>query len=378
MFDYKVWYEIGDKEKRRKSKMKTALIFGVTGQDGSYLAELLLRKGYEVHGVRRRSSSFNTSRIDHLISDSDLWEKRFFLSHASLEDSNSIEKLISDLLPDEIYNLAAQSHVGLSFEQPIYTSDIDGLGNLRILESIRNNKHKKNISFYQASTSELFGGKLPSTEKSFSEHSPLFPRSPYASAKLMAYWNTIIYREAYGLKTFNGILFNHESPRRGETFVTRKITRAFANIKVGIQESLTLGNLYASRDWGHAKDYVNAMWLMMQQKEGIDLVIATGQHFTVKDFVNTAAEIAEIKILWEGEGVSEIGIDATTNKIIVKVNPGYFRPLEVDFLVGDATLAQTQIGWTPQISFQEMVREMMALDMQRAKMEKNYPGTHRV
>jgi len=360
------------------SKSKKALVFGVTGQDGSYLTELLLSKGYEVHGARRRSSSFNTSRIDHLISNPTLWEKRFFLSHASLEDSNSIDKLISDLLPDEIYNLAAQSHVGLSFEQPIYTSDVDGLGNLRILESIKNKKKTHEISFYQASTSELFGGKLPSLENSFNELSPLLPRSPYASAKLMAYWNTIIYREAYGLKTFNGILFNHESPRRGETFVTRKITRALANIKVGNQKCLTLGNLYASRDWGHAKDYAEAMWLMMQQSHGNDLVIASGQHFTVKDFVNTATQFAGIKLRWEGEGDSEIGIDETTKQIIVKVDPAYFRPLEVDFLVGDATVAKELIGWSPRVTFQELVCEMMELDLQRANVEKSHPGTHRI
>jgi GDPmannose 4,6-dehydratase len=360
------------------SKTRKALIFGVTGQDGSYLAEFLLNKGYEVHGARRRSSSFNTSRIDHLISDRNLWEINFFLNHSSLEDSNSIEKLISELLPDEIYNLAAQSHVGLSFEQPIYSSDIDGIGNLRILESIRNQSGKKSIKFYQASTSELFGGILEKGKHSFNEFSPLIPRSPYASAKLMAYWNTKIYREAYNLKTFNGILFNHESPRRGETFVTRKITRGLANIKMGTQECITLGNLYSSRDWGHAKDYVEAMWLMMQQDEVNDLVIATGLQFTVKDFIEKAAEIAEIKLQWKGKGSSEVGIDTNTDRVIIKVDPSYFRPVEVDYLLGDASLARKVIGWKPKVSFESLVNEMMLHDLKRAQIEINYPGSHRI
>jgi GDPmannose 4,6-dehydratase len=360
------------------SKKKKALIFGVTGQDGSYLSELLLDKGYEVHGARRRSSSFNTSRIDHLISNKKVWGKNFFLEHASLEDSNSIEKLIYDLLPDEIYNLAAQSHVGLSFEQPIYSSDIDSLGNLRILESIRNQSGKKSIKFYQASTSELFGGVLEEGKESFNENSPLIPRSPYASAKLMAYWNTKIYRDAYNLNTFNGILFNHESPRRGETFVTRKITRGLANIKMGIQDQLTLGNLYASRDWGHAKDYVEAMWLMMQQNQVNDLVIASGFQFTVKEFVEKAAEIAEIKIHWQGNANSEEGIDTSTDKVIIKVDSNYFRPVEVDYLIGDASLARKIIGWKPKVSFESLVTEMMLHDLNRAQIEKEYPGSHRI
>lgn len=356
---------------------KKALIFGVTGQDGSYLTELLLSKGYEVHGARRRSSSFNTGRIDHLISDANIWNNKFFLHYASLEDSNSIEKLISNLLPDEIYNLAAQSHVGLSFEQPIYSSDIDGLGNLRILESIRNQIGRKNIKFYQASTSELFGGEVADGINSFNELSALNPRSPYATSKLMAYWNTKIYRDAYGIKAFNGILFNHESPRRGETFVTRKITRGLANIKLGNQELLTLGNIYSVRDWGHAKDYVEAMWLMMQQDLGNDLVISSGSHFSVKDFVNAAASKIGMNLSWEGTGKSEIAIDSTTGKVIIKIDESYFRPLDVNFLLGDSALAKKIIGWKPKISFESLVTEMIEFDFKRAQIDKIHPGSHR-
>jgi GDPmannose 4,6-dehydratase len=358
--------------------MKKALIFGVTGQDGSYLAELLLEKGYEVHGARRRSSSFNTSRIDHLISNPKIWEKTFFLEYSNLEDSNSIQKIISNLLPDEVYNLAAQSHVGLSFEQPIHTSDIDALGNLRILEAIRNEYSKKQIVFYQASTSELFGGKLLDDQNAFNEVSPLVPKSPYASSKLAAYWNTVIYREAYGLKTFNGVLFNHESPRRGETFVTRKITRALSRIRLGKQEVLTLGNLYAIRDWGHAKDYVEAMWLMMQQKNGNDLVIASGLHYSVKDFINEAARFADFDLNWVGSGLNEYAQDLKSGKIIVRVDQGYFRPLEVDYLVGDASKAKELIGWQPKITFEKLVEEMMEVDFQLAQIENEFPGVHRV
>lgn len=358
--------------------MKKALIFGITGQDGSYLAEFLLEKGYQVHGARRRSSSFNTSRIDHLISDNEIWEKTFYLHHANLEDSNSIQRLISDLLPDEIYNLAAQSHVGLSFEQPIHTSDIDSLGNLRILESIRNIQRVKQIAFYQASTSELFGGKSQPENTSLSENSPFEPRSPYASSKLAAYWNTIIYREAYGIKTFNGILFNHESPRRGETFVTRKITRALANIKNGKQECLKIGNLYSKRDWGHAKDYVAAMWMMMQQKNGNDLVISSGQQYSVKEFVNEAAKIAGFDLSWQGSGLDECAIDSVTKKRIIQVDKEYFRPLEVDDLLGNSSKAESIIGWKPTITFKDLVKEMMEADLERARIEKNNPGIHRI
>ncbi|RFO95814.1 GDP-mannose 4,6-dehydratase [Rhodoferax lacus] len=342
---------------------KIALITGVTGQDGSYLAELLISKGYEVHGIKRRSSSFNTDRIDHLYQDPHENGRRLVLHYGDMTDSSSLTRIIQQVQPDEIYNLAAQSHVAVSFEEPEYTANCDALGALRILEAIRILKLEKKTRFYQASTSELYGlvQEVPQRETT-----PFYPRSPYAVAKLYAYWITVNYREAYGMYACNGILFNHESPVRGETFVTRKITRALARIKLELQDCLYLGNLDAKRDWGHAKDYVEMQWLMLQQDTPDDFVIATGVQFTVRDFVNTAAQEIGMAIRWEGTGVDEKGFDAR-GRCIVSVDPRYFRPTEVETLLGDASKARDKLGWTPKITVQEMVSEMMREDLKSAE-----------
>lgn len=342
--------------------MKKALITGVTGQDGSYLAELLLSKGYEVHGLKRRTSLFNTDRIDHLYEGPEVKERRFVLHHGDLTDSSSLVRVIESVAPDEIYNLAAQSHVAVSFEEPEYTANSDGLGTLRILEAIRNLRLQDKTRFYQASTSELYGlvQESPQTERT-----PFYPRSPYGVAKLYAYWITVNYRESYGIYACNGILFNHESPRRGETFVTRKITRALARIKLGLQKVLYLGNLDALRDWGHAKDYVEMQWLMLQQDIPEDFVIATGVQFSVRQFVEIAARQLGLAIRWEGHGVDERGYDQEGN-CIVAVDTRYFRPAEVETLLGDPTKARERLGWTPKISFEELVAEMVREDLSAA------------
>ena len=342
---------------------KVALITGVTGQDGSYLAELLLEKGYEVHGIKRRSSLFNTDRIDHLYQDPHDTGRRFVLHYGDMTDSSSLVRIIQQVQPEEIYNLAAQSHVAVSFEEPEYTANSDALGALRILEAIRILRLEKRTRFYQASTSELYGLVQETPQK---ETTPFYPRSPYAVAKLYAYWITVNYREAYGMYACNGILFNHESPVRGETFVTRKITRALARIKLGLQECLFLGNLDAKRDWGHAKDYVEMQWLMLQQDIAEDFVIATGVQYSVREFVNAAAQEIGLTIKWSGEGVEEKGFDSD-GKCIVAVDPRYFRPTEVETLLGDATKAKEKLGWTPKISFQELVAEMMREDLKAAE-----------
>jgi GDPmannose 4,6-dehydratase len=345
------------------SKAKTALITGVTGQDGAYLAELLLAKGYVVHGVKRRASLFNTARIDHLYRDPHEEGVRFFLHHGDLTDSTNLIRIIQQTQPDEIYNLAAQSHVAVSFEVPEYTANADALGTLRLLEAIRILGMEKRTRFYQASTSELYGlvQEVPQTERT-----PFYPRSPYAVAKLYAYWITVNYREAYGLYACNGILFNHESPIRGESFVTRKITRALARIKLGLQQRLYLGNLDAKRDWGHARDYVEMQWLMLQQDRPEDFVIATGVQYSVRDFVTAAARELGLEIHWEGKGVDEKGFDQNGN-CIVSVDQRYFRPTEVETLLGDATKAREKLGWTPRISFDELVAEMIREDLKSAE-----------
>lgn len=340
-----------------------ALITGVTGQDGAYLSEFLLSKGYEVHGVKRRSSMFNTARIDHLFQDIHIKGQSFFLHHGDMTDSSSLTHIIQQVQPDEIYNLAAQSHVAVSFEEPEYTANSDALGTLRILEAIRILGLEKKTKFYQASTSELYGlvQEMPQTETT-----PFYPRSPYGVAKLYSYWITVNYREAYGLYACNGILFNHESPIRGETFVTRKITRALARIKLGIQERLYLGNLDARRDWGHAKDFVEMQWLMLQQEKPEDYVIATGEQHSVRDFVNAAAGEIGMEIDWRGKGSDERGYDEVGN-CIVEVDPRYFRPTEVDSLLGDASKAQRKLGWQPRVTFRELVAEMMREDLKEAQ-----------
>ncbi|RFC36369.1 MAG: GDPmannose 4,6-dehydratase [Candidatus Nitrotoga sp. LAW] len=342
---------------------KKALITGVTGQDGAYLAELLLRKGYEVHGIKRRASLFNTDRIDHLYQDPHETGRRFVLHYGDMTDSSSLVRIIQQVQPDEIYNLAAQSHVAVSFEEPEYTANSDALGALRILEAIRILELEKKTRFYQASTSELYGLVQETPQK---ETTPFYPRSPYAVAKLYAYWITVNYREAYGMYACNGILFNHESPVRGETFVTRKITRALARIKLGLQECLYLGNLDAKRDWGHAKDYVEMQWLMLQQDQPEDFVIATGVQYSVREFVVAAAQEIGMTITWKGEGIEEKGYDAN-GKCIVVVDPRYFRPTEVETLLGDASKAKQKLGWTPKISFKELVSEMMREDLKAAE-----------
>jgi len=342
---------------------KKALITGVTGQDGAYLAELLLGKGYEVHGIKRRTSLFNTDRIDHLYQDPHEQGRRFILHHGDLTDSSSLIRIIQQVQPDEIYNLAAQSHVAVSFEEPEYTANSDALGALRILEAIRILGLEKHTRFYQASTSELFGLVQETPQK---ETTPFYPRSPYACAKLYAYWITVNYREAYGMYACNGILFNHESPVRGETFVTRKITRALARIKLGLLDCLFLGNMDAKRDWGHAKDYVEMQWLMLQQDQAEDFVIATGVQYSVRDFVNAAARELGMEIRWEGLGVDEKGFDSH-GKCIVAVDPRYFRPTEVETLLGDPSKAKNKLGWTPKISFDELVAEMVREDLKEAE-----------
>ena len=346
------------------SKSKVALITGVTGQDGAYLAEFLLKKGYEVHGIKRRSSSLNTDRIDHLYQEPHVANRKFILHYGDLADSMNIVRIIKEIQPDEIYNLGAQSHVAVSFETPEYTADTVGLGALRILDAIRVLGLEKKTRYYQASTSELFGQVHETPQK---ETTPFYPRSPYGAAKLYSYWITVNYREAYGLYACNGILFNHESPVRGETFVTRKITRSLARISLGLQESLYLGNLNAMRDWGHAKDYVKAQWLMLQQDEPEDFCIATGKHYSVRDFVEFAWGHLNKKIRWEGLGLNEKGYDSESGKLIVAVDSRYFRPAEVDELLGDPSKAKEKLGWEAKITLEEMVHEMMENDIDIAK-----------
>lgn len=343
---------------------KTALITGITGQDGAYLAELLLSKGYSVHGIKRRSSLFNTDRIDHLYHDPHEKGYDLTLHHGDLTDSSSLIRIVQEVQPDEIYNLAAQSHVAVSFEEPEYTANSDALGPLRILEAIRILGLEKKSRFYQASTSELYGLVQQVPQK---ETTPFYPRSPYAVAKLYAYWITVNYREAYGMFACNGILFNHESPIRGETFVTRKITRALARIKLGLQERVYLGNLNALRDWGHARDYVEMQWRMLQQEVPEDYVIATGEQHSVREFLEIAAKEIDITVRWEGTGVNEKGYDASTGKCIVEVDPRYFRPAEVETLLGDPTKAYQKLGWSPATSFLELVTEMMREDLKSAQ-----------
>ena len=344
--------------------MKKALITGVTGQDGAYLAELLLEKGYEVHGVKRRTSLFNTDRIDHLYRDPHDPDQRFVLHHGDMTDSSSLIRIIQQVRPDEIYNLAAQSHVAVSFEEPEYTADSDALGTLRLLEAIRILGLERKTRFYQASTSELYGKVQEVPQR---ETTPFYPRSPYAVAKLYAYWITVNYREAYGIYACNGILFNHESPIRGETFVTRKITRALARIKLGLQDRVYLGNLDAKRDWGHARDYVRMQWLMLQQDTPEDFVIATGEQHSVREFVEVAAAEVGIGVRWEGAGVNERGLDSATGQCIVAVDPRYFRPTEVETLLGDPSRAHERLGWSPEIGFSELVGEMMREDLKGAE-----------
>jgi GDPmannose 4,6-dehydratase len=344
--------------------MKRALVTGITGQDGAYLAEFLLKKDYEVHGIKRRASSFNTARVDHLYRDFHEEDVRFFMHYGDLTDSTNLIRIIQEVQPDEIYNLAAQSHVKVSFETPEYTGNTDGLGALRILEAIRILKLEEQCRFYQASTSELFGKVQEVPQK---ETTPFYPRSPYAVAKLYAFWITVNYREAYGIYACNGILFNHESPLRGETFVSRKITRALARIKTGLQDILYIGNLDARRDWGHARDYVEMQWLMMQQDEPDDFVIATGEQYSVKEFIEAAALHLDMHIRWEGEGINEKGIDTDTGQTVVEVDPHYFRPTEVQDLLGDPTKARQKLGWKPRISFRELVAEMIEADLTDAR-----------
>jgi GDPmannose 4,6-dehydratase len=343
--------------------MKKALITGITGQDGAYLAEFLLDKGYEVHGIKRRTSLFNTDRIDHLYKDPHEQDRKFILHHGDLTDSSSLVHIIEKIRPDELFNLAAQSHVAVSFEEPEYTANSDAIGTLRLLEAIRILGLTKQTRFYQASTSELYGlaQETPQTEKT-----PFYPRSPYAVAKLYSYWITVNYREAYGIYACNGILFNHESPIRGETFVTRKITRALARIKLGLQDCLYLGNLNAKRDWGHAKDYVEMQWLMLQQDEPEDFVIATGEQHSVRDFVNAAADALNLKLSWKGFGIDEKAFDDKGN-CIVAIDPRYFRPTEVESLLGNAEKAKSKLGWSPKISFEQLVQEMAEDDLKTAR-----------
>lgn len=351
--------------------MKKALITGVTGQDGAYLAQFLLEQGYEVHGIKRRSSSLNTARIDHLFQDEhDVENRNFIVHYGDVTDATNLIRIIGHVQPDEIYNLAAQSHVAVSFETPEYTAQADALGTLRMLEAVRilNMEHK--VRFYQASTSELFGGNAPVPQN---EHTPFRPCSPYAVAKLYAYWITVNYREAYGLFACNGILFNHESPMRGETFVTRKITRAVAHIVHGQQDAVYLGNLDALRDWGYAKDYVRAMWLMLQQDVAHDVVIATGQMHSVREFASRAFACAGIELVWQGRGVDEVGIDCATGNVVVRINPRYFRPTEVDVLCGDASRARELLGWQPTLTFDELVALMVKEDLKRVEQELLHP-----
>ena len=342
--------------------MKKALITGITGQDGSYLAEFLLNKNYEVHGIKRRTSLINTQRVDHLYQDPHENNQKFILHHGDLTDSMSLIRIIQEVQPDEIYNLAAQSHVAVSFEEPEYTANSDAIGALRILEAIRILKLEKKTKYYQASTSELYGAvrETPQTEKT-----PFYPRSPYGVAKLYAYWITVNYREAYDIYACNGILFNHESPVRGETFVTRKITRALARIKLGLQKNLYLGNLNALRDWGHARDFVEAQWLMLQQEKPEDFVIATGKQYSVRDFINLSSKQLDMKIEWKGKGLNEVG--SFNGQDIIKIDSRYFRPTEVENLLGDASKAKEKLNWVPKISFEQLVKEMVEEDLKSAK-----------
>ena len=346
--------------------MKTALITGITGQDGAYLAELLLEKGYEVHGIKRRSSLFNTARIDHLYQDPHEENVRLHLHYGDLTDATNLIRVIQEVQPDEIYNLAAQSHVKVSFETPEYTANSDALGTLRLLEAIRILGLEQKTRFYQASTSELYGkaSEVPQNEKT-----PFYPRSPYAAAKLYAYWVTVNYREAYGIFASNGILFNHESPIRGETFVTRKITRAASRIKLGLQEKVYLGNLDAKRDWGHARDYVEAMWKILQHDEPDDFVIATGETHSVREFAELAFREVGFDIQWQGSGIEEKGIDSKTGKVLIQIDPKYFRPTEVDILQGDAGKAREKLGWKPKVSFEQLVSEMVKEDLRLFEMD---------
>jgi GDPmannose 4,6-dehydratase len=345
------------------TKNKVALITGVTGQDGAYLAEFLLKKDYEVHGIKRRASLFNTDRIDHLYQDPHVSHRNFILHHGDLTDSTNLIRIIQQVQPDEIYNLAAMSHVAVSFETPEYTANADGIGPLRILEAIRLLGMEKRCRFYQASTSELYGLVQETPQK---ETTPFYPRSPYAVAKLYAYWITVNYREAYGIYACNGILFNHESPLRGETFVTRKITRAMARIKLGVQDCLYLGNMDSLRDWGHAQDYVEMMWLMLQQDVAEDFVVATGIQHSVREFVDASARELDIAVTWEGDGVDEVGRDGE-GKVIVRIDPRYFRPTEVETLLGDPSKAKAKLGWSPRRSFADLVKEMVAEDLKAAQ-----------
>jgi GDPmannose 4,6-dehydratase len=355
--------------------MKRALITGITGQDGAYLAEFLLNKGYEVHGIKRRASSFNTGRIDHLYADPHEEQVHFRLHYGDLTDATNLIRIFQEVQPDEVYNLAAQSHVMVSFETPEYTANADALGTLRLLEAIRILGLKNKTRFYQASTSELYGKvqEIPQTETT-----PFYPRSPYGVAKLYGYWITVNYREAYGLFACNGILFNHESPIRGETFITRKVTRALARIKLGLQDRLYVGNLEARRDWGHARDYVRMMWMMLQQSEPDDYVIASGEQHSVRELIERTTAELDLRLRWEGKGVEEKGVDAATGRAIVCIDPRYFRPAEVDTLLGDASKARRQLGWEPQIGFEELIREMVVSDLREAEKDamirrKGYP-----
>jgi GDPmannose 4,6-dehydratase len=354
--------------------LKKALITGVTGQDGSYLAEFLLQKGYQVHGIKRRASSFNTQRVDHIYEDPHVDNQHFVLHYGDLTDSSNLTRILQEVQPDEVYNLGAQSHVAVSFEAPEYTADVDAIGTLRLLEAIRFLGLEKKTRFYQASTSELFGLVQETPQK---ETTPFYPRSPYGVAKLYAYWITVNYRESYGMYACNGILFNHESPRRGETFVTRKITRGLANISQGLEKRLYMGNLDALRDWGHAKDYVRMQWMMLQQDKPEDFVIATGVQYSVRDFVTLSARELGIEVEWRGEGDAEQGVvrsapegsAARPGQVVTAVDPRYFRPAEVDTLLGDASKAKAKLGWSPKTSFEELVSEMMAADLQIARRE---------
>lgn len=350
--------------------MKKALITGVTGQDGAYLAELLLEKGYEVHGIKRRTSLFNTDRIDHLFRDEHDGGLKFFLHHGDLTDSSSLLRILQEVQPDEIYNLAAQSHVAVSFEEPEYTANSDGIGALRLLEAIRILGMEKKTKYYQASTSELYGQVREIPQK---ETTPFYPRSPYAVAKMYAYWIAVNYRESYGIYACNGILFNHESPLRGETFVTRKITRGLARIRHGLDKRLYLGNLEAKRDWGHARDYVEAMYLMLQQPKPDDFVVATGEQHSVREFVELACKEMNWSITWKGQGVDEKGY-LPDGQCIVAIDPRYFRPAEVETLLGDATKAKEKLGWSPRVKFSELVREMVRADLELAERETKYPS----
>lgn len=338
--------------------MKKALISGVTGQDGSYLAELLLQKDYEVHGIIRRASTFNTGRVNHIFEDPHKQGKRFILHYGDLSDSSNLSRLIENINPDEIYHLGAQSHVKVSFEMPEYTADVTGLGTLRLLDAIRETRVK--TKFYQASSSEMFGKVLETPQK---ETTPFYPRSPYGASKVFAYWIAKNYRESYGIFVCNGILFNHESPRRGETFVTRKITKGLSKIKLGLQKKIYLGNLDAKRDWGYAKEYVEGMWQMMQQPEGDDYLLATGEAHSVREFVEETAKILGIDLVWEGAGLNERGVDRANNNIIVEIDPNYFRPAEVDLLIGDYSKAKTKLGWEPRVKFKDLVRIMVEAEL---------------